>query len=187
MTRVLLVLIFAAAPAAYAQAEKGGVATEWDLRKLLENLTFETEHLRSVLGQVKTEAMVANGAPPTYMAQWKTAQTELQYTLGSVEALAKQPERLPVALDAFFRMQAMEATLGSVFEGMRKYQNPALADLLQSVVNENTTNRDRLRQYIQDLAVQKEQEFQVMDKEAQRCRNTIMRESGGGSARERRK
>lgn len=182
--RVLMLLLFAAAP--LVQAQSGGVATEWDLRKLLESLTFETQHLRSVLGQVKTDAMVANGAPPAYLSQWKTAQTELEYMLTSVDALAKQPERLPLALDAYFRMQAMEATLGSVFEGMRKYQNPALADLLQSVVNENTTNRDRLRQYMQDLAVTKEQEFQVMDKEAQRCRNTIMRESNG-TGREKRK
>ncbi len=160
----------------HLQGQTGGVSTEWDLRRLLDALVVQTDHLKSVIAQVKTDAMVANGAPQAYISQWKTAQTELTYLQGSVESLAKQPERLPLALDAFFRMQAMESTLGSVFEGMRKYQNPALADLLQGVVNENSTNRDRLRQYIQDLSVQKEQEFQVADKEAQRCRATILHE-----------
>lgn len=161
---------------AFAQTASpaGGVSSEWDVRRLLDALSLQTQHLRSVIGQVKTDDMVANGAPQTYIAQWSAAQTELGYLLASTVNLSKQPERMPLALDAFFRMQAMEATLGSVFEGIRKYQNPALADLLQSVVNENSTNRDRLRQYIQDLAVQKEQEYQVADQEAQRCRGALL-------------
>ena len=65
---------------------------------------------------------------------------------------------------------------GSVVEGVRKYQNPALANLMQGVLGENSANRDRLRQYVQDLAAQKEQEFAVADKEAQRCRATLMRQ-----------
>lgn len=182
MKRFFLYLILSAP--GLLQAQNGGVSSEWDLRKLLDSLVLQTEHLKSIIGQVKTDGMIANGAPQTYISQWNTAQTELKYLLGSVENLAKQPERLPLALDAYFRMQAMEATLGSVFEGMRKYQNPALADLLQSVVNENSTNRDRLRQYMQDLAVQKEQEFQVADKEAQRCRGSILSQP---TAREKRK
>ena len=181
MKRAFLYLLLSA-PSLLAQ--NGGVSSEWDVRKLLDSLVLQTEHLKTVIGQVKTDGMIANGAPQTYISQWNTAQTELKYLLASVEGLAKQPERLPMALDTYFRMQAMESTLGSVFEGMRKYQNPALADLLQSVVNENSTNRDRLRQYMQDLAVQKEQEFQVVDKEAQRCRGSILSQP---TAREKRK
>jgi hypothetical protein len=71
-------------------------------------------------------------------------------------------------------MLAMESTFGSVIEGIRKYQNPALAELVQAVMGENSVNRDRLRQYIQDLAEQKEQEFKVVDQEAQRCRDTLL-------------
>lgn len=159
------------------QAQSGGVSTEWDVRQLLDALATQTQHLKSVIGQVKTEEMIANGAPSTYITQWNSAQTELKYLLGSVETLAKQPERMPLALDCLFRMQAMETSLGSVFEGMRKYQNPALADLLQAVVNENSANRDRLKQYVRDLAVQKEQEYQVADKEAQRCRGALLHET----------
>jgi hypothetical protein len=110
------------------------------------------------------------------MTQWNTAQTELRYVLNSIDALSKQPERLSLALDAYFRMEAMESTVGSAIEGIRKYENPSLADFLRSVADENSTNRDHLRQYIQDLAVEKEQEFQVADKEAQRCRGMIARE-----------
>jgi hypothetical protein len=170
------ILLFLLAAHGIALAQSGGVSSEWDVRKMLDGLTLQTQHLKSVIGQVNTDGMAANGAPQTYIAQWSTAQAELKYLLGSVEALSKQPERLPLALDAYFRMQAMESTLNSVFEGIRKFQNPALADLLQGIVNENSVNRDHLRQYLQDLAVQKEQEFEVADKEAQRCRAGIARQ-----------
>ena len=83
-------------------------------------------------------------------------------------------------------MQAMESTFGSVIEGIRKYQNPAIADLLQGVINENSANRDKFRQFVTDLATQKEQEFQVVDKEAQRCRGVLMKQPAG-TAREKRK
>jgi hypothetical protein len=186
MLRTLLYLLLFAWSAS-AQAPPGGVSSEWDARKMLEALTLQMQHFRSVIERVTPEGWVANGAPQTYVTQWKTSQAELKYLLGSIDALAKQPERLPLALDAYFRMQAMESTFGSVIEGIRKYQNPAIADLLQGVVNENSTNRDKLRQLLQDLAVQKEQEFQVADQEAQRCRSVMMKQSTGSATREKRK
>lgn len=171
---VTCLLAASAALGQIAQPQTTGVASEWDVRQLIEGLNLQTQHLKSVIDQVKPDNWVANGAPETYVTQWKTAQQELKYLLDSAEAVAKQPERLPLALDSYFRMQAMETTLGSVIEGIRKYQNPAVADLVQAVVAENSTNRDRLRQYIQDLAAQKEKEFQVADREAQRCRETLV-------------
>ena len=176
--RVLLLFLFTLSPLMRAQTA-GGVSAEWDVRTLLNALASQTAHLRSVLEKVNTGGMVNNGAPQAYVTQWGTAQNELKNLLVSVDNLSKQPERMPLALDAYFRMQSMEATLGSVFEGIRRYQNPAIADLLQSFVNENSTNRDRLRQYIQDLAVQKEQEFQVADQEAQRCRASLLQQTRG--------
>jgi hypothetical protein len=42
---------------------------------------------------------------------------------------------------------------------------------------ENSANRDKLRQYITDLAAAKEQEFDVADKEAQRCRGMLTKQT----------
>src|SRR5690242_14508976 len=132
-----------------APPQTAGVASEWDVRQLIEGLNLQTQHLKTIVDQVKPDSWVSNGAPDTYVTQWKTAQQEMKYLLDSADALAKQPERLTLALDTYFRMQAMESTFGSVIEGIRKYQNPAVADLVRAVVSENTTNRDRLRQCIQ--------------------------------------
>jgi hypothetical protein len=166
-------LVLLAAGVAFPQAATG-VSSEWDVRKLLDSLNTQTQHLKPIIDQVKPESWVGKGAPSAYVGQWRSTQAQLRYLLTAGEALSRDPERLTLALEAYFRMQAMESTLGSLMEGIRKYQNPALADLAQSVVSENSVNRDRLRQYIQDLAKQKEEEFKVVDREAQRCRNALV-------------
>ena len=61
-------------------------------------------------------------------------------------------------------------------ELIRRYQNPALADLLNGLMGETVASRDRLRSYVVDLAAIKEQELAIMDQEAQRCRATISRQ-----------
>ena len=173
---LLTCLVFFAA-LTYAQSPpSSGVAPEWDIRKLLDSLDLQTQHVKPIIDQVKPETWLAKGAPKAYVTQWTTAQAELKYLLSSSDALSKQPERLPLALETYFRMQALESTLSSVTEGIRKYQNPALADLMQSVVSENSSNADKLRQYVQDLAAQKEEEFRIADREAQRCRESVMKQ-----------
>ena len=167
-------LIAASAAMAQTAPPSAGVSSEWDVRTLLDGLNRQAEHLKPIMDQVKPDAWVSQGAPSAYVVQWRTAESELRYLLTSSQALAREPEKLTLALDTYLRMQAMESTLGSLIEGIRKYQNPALADLAQSLMVENSTNRDRLRQYLRDLAAQKEQEFQVADREAQRCRGMIL-------------
>jgi site-specific recombinase XerC len=87
-----------------------------------------------------------------------------------------EPARLTAALDAYFRLQNLETVLTSLVDGVRKYQNPALADLLRGVMSENSTSRQQLRQYLTDLAAVKELESKLMDQEAQRCRENQCRQ-----------
>ena len=153
-----------------------GVPEEWDVRTLVENLKTQAQRLKPILDQIQPETWVSRGAPGEYVTTWKTSETELGYLLQLTDSLAKQPDRLTVALDTYFRMQSMDLMLGSLLEGIRKYQNPAVAELVQGVMNENSGNRDRLREYLRELATEKEQEFEIADKEAQRCRGTLMRQ-----------
>jgi len=163
------------APPAPAPADQG-VASEWDARKLIDALNMQAQHLKPVIDQVQPADWVSKGAPDAYLAQWNTLQTQLKYLISSTEAFSRQPERLPLGLDIYFRMQAVDSTFGSLTEGVRKYQNPALASIMQAVVAENSNNRDRLRQYLQDLATQKEEEFRVADREAQSCRAALLKQ-----------
>ena len=91
-------------------------------------------------------------------------------------SLLKDPERLPIALDLFFRYETFDVTLGSLIEGVRRYQNPALADLISGMRTENAGLRQNLKDYMLELAVTKEQEFRIADQEAQRCRTGILKQ-----------
>ena len=158
-----------------------GVPEEWDVRTLLQNLKTQAQRLKPILDQIQPETWIANGAPQQYVTQWKTSENELGYLLQLTDSLSRQPDRLPLALDTYFRMESMDVMLGSLLEGIRKYQNPAVAELVQGVMNENSTNRNHLQEYVRELATDKEQEFQIADREAQRCRGTLMRESPTGT------
>jgi hypothetical protein len=155
---------------------EAGVASEWDARKLIDALSQQAAHLKPIIDQVQPAGWQSKGAPAGYIVQWNNTQAQLKYLISAADAFARQPERLTLGLGMYFRMQSMESSLGSLIEGVRKYQNPALASIMQSVVAENSTNRDRLRQYLTDLAAQKEEEFQVADHEAQRCRAALLQQ-----------
>jgi hypothetical protein len=81
-----------------------------------------------------------------------------------------------------FRIQAVHQLLDSLLGGLRKYQNPALADLIESVAAGDHADLERLEQYILQLASDREAQFAVMDKEAQRCRAALSRQPAGAQA-----
>jgi len=155
---------------------QASVSAPWDIKDTIVSLSAQTARLKPVLDQLMPDEWVKNGASPTYVAQWHSAQRELGDVETASAALEKQPEKLSVALNLFFRIQTMETGLTSLVDGVRHYQNPAVGDLIVGIVAENSANRDKLRQYLTDLADQQEQEFAVADKEAQRCRVQLNRQ-----------
>jgi hypothetical protein len=160
---------------ARGQTPQPSVSPQWDITQTITALSAQAERLRPILDQLTPQEWVKNGAPEAYLSQWQSARQELGYVTNAAKALEREPERLTLTLDTYFRWQGLEARLNSLVDGVRKYQNPAVGDLLVGVLGENSSNRDKLRQYITDLAAQKEQEFAVVDKEAQRCRSVVTR------------
>jgi hypothetical protein len=151
-----------------------GVSATWDTSKDIASLIEQAERLNPLLEQLTPQQWEAKGAPATYTTQWRLARNEVGYLIGAAQALRKQPEKLTLALETLFRLQAVEAQVNSLVDGVRRYQNPAVGELLVSVVGANAGNRDQLRQYVSDLAQTKEQEFQIVDQEAQRCRGALV-------------
>lgn len=159
-----------------ALAQSGGIPPEWVVQKQLAALNDHVQRMRPLLDQLKPEEWVKQGAPAAYTDQLKSARAEIGYLVGSSKALMEHPEKLTVALDTLFRMQAVDAMLRSISAGVRKYQNPAIADLLDGLVNGTNADRDQLRQYIIDLAADREQQFRIADREAQRCRAVLSKQ-----------
>ena len=170
-----LLLAFSLVGATMVSGQVSSVTAVWDTTGKIAELAAQAARLKPLLEQLTPEDWVAKGAPDAYVAQWRDARLELDYLAAAAGQFQKQPERLTAALDTYFRMQALAWRLETLVDGVRKYQNPAVGDLILSVLRSNSANGDGLRQYISDLAAQNEQEFTVMDQEAQRCRVEINR------------
>jgi hypothetical protein len=132
--------------------------------------------LLPMLEQVRVKDWVSDGAPETYVAQLDSAKLQIGAIGTEMETLAQHPDRMQDCMKGLFRVQAFHGALDSLMGGLRKYQNPPLADLIQSVAAEDQADIERLQTYILQLADEKEQEFQVVDHEAQRCRATISKQ-----------
>ena len=164
-------------------AQSKGVEAPWDVRKMLDGLQAQTGRLKPLLGQMQPEQWVKVGAPYAYVQQKATAANEADYFLTSAKRLAADPDKLSLAMDTYFRMEALDGELTTLIAGVRKYDNPATADVMQAVVDEGSRNVAQFRQYLTDLASQREQEYQVMDHEAQRCRAALSQQKPYGKGK----
>ncbi len=170
----LVAVLLAATPLAPVWAQSGGLPPEWEVRKQLATLVEHVGQFKPVLEKI--DPATWKDAPAGYGTQLERARAEIGYLITTTQSLAKQPDRLTLALEAYFRMQSVDQMLRSLEAGIRKYQNPAIADLLQGLTSQEASDREQLRQYIVDLAADREAQFRVMDEEAQRCRSTLSRQ-----------
>ncbi|HWB98171.1 MAG TPA: hypothetical protein VG672_15760 [Bryobacteraceae bacterium] len=172
----LLLLVFSLAAGLSAQqpaAQPRNSAPLWDVRAILKEISAHAGRLVEALDKMDPKGWVSKGAPDGYVVQWNSAKVQAKALSDDAITLSRDPEKLSFALQTFFRMQALEYMLRSLEQGVRKYQSPALADLLGGLIGENGANRERLQTYITDLANDREQQFAVMDREAQRCRGFL--------------
>jgi len=170
-------LLFAAVPAVCACSLSGQQPqADHPIVPVLNRIAQRAVRVRPMLDQVHAQEWIAKGAPDTWAVQLAGVTQQIGAIESDMTNLSQHPEQMRECMQALFRVQAYHRTLDSVMAGLRKYQNPALAELIQSVAGEDQDDLARLQEYILDLANQKEQEFLVVDHEAQRCRALISRE-----------
>jgi hypothetical protein len=129
-----------------------------------------------MLEEIKPAEWVGKGASETYIDQHKSVQAEMGYLVRTAGDLKLKPESLTLTLQLFLRLQSIESLLHSLIEGVHRYQNPALAELLKSTMLDNDKHGIRLREYLVELVETKEAEFRIADEEAQRCRGALIRQ-----------
>jgi PAS domain-containing protein len=165
-------------------AQDKGIEPDWDIRPVLKEIAAHAQRMVPVLEQIDSKEMARNGAPDTYIAQLNASKVQAKALATEAAALANSPEKLSADLTTLFRLLSLEKTLFSIEEGIRKYWNPAVADLLNSQMAENGANRERFQRYILDLAATHEEECAVMDHEAQRCRGILAKQPNAASKTE---
>jgi hypothetical protein len=175
MRAVVILGTLAACLAAQTQTE--GVAAEWDVRTNVAALVTDVKKLESLLRRVDAPHWVTRGAPEAYVRQHVAATEALQHLINATERLAREPERLPAAIDVYFELERMELLMNSLRDGIRKWQSGDLADMFTHAMGTNILHRDRLRQHIRDVTAARETEFKIANEEAQRCRGMLTRQT----------
>ncbi len=196
MTRVFALLLICAPtwrcaaqqpPAALskqqAQAENG-LENPWDVRNIIGAIDKDAAKLRPLLAQMNPQQWYdQKGAPSTYILQLQTAQRQVNDVDITTKMLSQKTEDLALALDEYFRLEALDVSARSLAEGARKYGPRGQADQLDALIASNFTSRERFRDYLKDLAVSTQQNFKIADEEAQRCRGIISKEPPPASKR----
>jgi hypothetical protein len=141
---------------------------------VVQEIGAHSARLLPVLNRLDASGWVAKGASDTYVEQLDSCRQQARALVDEAAALSRNPEKLSGALQLFFRLQGLETMIYSVQEGARKYQGPQISQELGALFAEGGANRDRLRSYIVNLASERDRQFEVMDREAQRCRATLM-------------
>jgi hypothetical protein len=163
-------------PAGYAQ-QPAGIENPWDVQAIIASLNKDIGTLKPILDNLSPQQWYdKKGAPSTYILQLQAAQRQLNDVVVTNELFTRKTDSLPLALDDYFRLEALDVTTRSIEEGARKYGDRATADKLAQYIGRNFSDRERLRDYIRDLATSSEQNFKIADQEAQRCRGMISKE-----------
>ncbi len=179
----MTVLFWAAAlhaqtPAPQAPAAAGaGLEPAWDIAVVLQEMSTHASRLLPVLDKVNVKSWLEKGASETYAAQLQSSKDQAKALADGAKALARSPEKLSASLELFFRIEGLQTMLTSLEDGIRRYQGPQTAQQLASLDAEGGANRERFRRYIVNLAAEREQQFEVMDREAQRCRGILTQPS----------
>lgn len=160
---------------AQSTAREEGITADWDVKGKMLALANDVARIEDLLARTRPTEWVAKGAPDAYIQQLESCKASFQLLLESAGKLAKDPERLSIALETLFRMDSMDMLLTSLQGGIRKYQGPSLADDIMRFIADNSRHRDVLRQHSVDLAATRENEFKVMSAETQRCRTELAR------------
>lgn len=171
-----LTLLFCAAAAlvhAQTSGSAAGLTPPWDVAVILNEIGANAGRLLPALDQLDTKAWVAKGASDTYTAQWQSCRDQARALADGAKALAGNPERLAPSLELYFRTEGLDQMLTSLEDAARKYQGSPAAEAVASTWAEGSVNRGRFRTYIVDLAADRERQYEMMDKEAQRCRNSL--------------
>jgi hypothetical protein len=170
------VLAIVCAAASICLAQTGEITPDWNRRKTFDSLSAQLEQIRILVEQVKPAQWESKEASELYSAQATEARNQISYLLQNLGQLAQRTDTMTVMLETFLRLQALESTLDSLNEGVRRYQQPELASSIQSLISKSGNDRRILREYLIELVAHTEKELQTANQEAQRCRASLIRQ-----------
>lgn len=147
----------------------------WELKPHADKLGKDVARLRPLYERLNPGQWLSNGAPQEYQKQWADFLNQIGYVQNVAARLAQQPDRLSLAVETLVRLDTMMQNGVSIAQAVRRYQNPAIAEVLEGELSAAGAERDWLRKLVSDLSLTREQELDAAQREAQRCRTQIMK------------
>jgi hypothetical protein len=172
LSRISIALVLLLAFSVGANAQSEGVAPVWDAQTMLKELVEQLNRFGPLLDQVSTAGW--GDSSEAYAGQLQALKNEIGYLQRAANELSVKPGKLTKTLEVYLRMQAVQSMMASVIEGVRRHQNPAVADLLQGVTDEIGPYRQNVQEYLVELVGMKEAELKIANQEAQRCRSQLI-------------
>jgi hypothetical protein len=169
-------LIFSCGAFGQQQAGNPPSMPDEEVAALFSRISARAARIEPMLQQLHPNDWIAKGAPDTYLTQWNSIREQFTAIKSDMDDLSQHPDRLTDSMGALFRVQATQLALNSLMGGVRRYQNPALADLIESVAAEAGGDIDRFEKHLLEMATEKEAQFTLVDREAQRCRANLSRQ-----------
>ena len=166
-------MFFFQAPAAATQTPVGA-APDWDQRPRIEKLGKDLTVLKPILDRIDPGTWTVEGGPDAYQRQHRACLQGLSDVQNVIARWSAQPDRLSLMLETLVRIENLNLQAVSLSQGIRRYQNPAIADLLDSVLASLAGSLEWLRSQSLEMAQQREKELDVALKEAQRCRTQLL-------------
>ena len=174
----LAAALLCSAAAAQEQAFDDGMVPRWEVVEIASGLREHAASAITIVDGLRPNEWTSNGAPEVYLDQAR----ELRAGLGDLDlsaaALARSPEKLSYVVDTFLWLDRAHSMMRSLSAGVRKYQSPALADLMDAAENAHGGSVERLKEYMRQLAASAESEMAIAHEEAQRCRGQIVSRPG---------
>lgn len=155
--------------------QAAGVPAGWDLKPQVEKIGTDVARLRPLLERLQPATWTAAGASAAYEKQWKDCLDGIAYVQNAAARLSAKPDQLSIATETLVRLETLLEQASSLSQAVRRYQNPAVAEVIESEINAAGASRPWLRQHVMDLSVQREKELVVAESEAQRCRVQMTR------------
>ncbi len=165
--------------AAGLYAQQPGLAPPADTGPLFSDLEAQSARLQPLLKQIKPKEWTA-GAPQSYAALSDATTQANQDFVAQAKTLARTPEKLADSLRLLEQMHLIQENLTELLQGVAKYQNPALAELIAGMQMEGKPARDAYSQRVLDLVTERESQFLTADHEAQRCREILSKDPRAG-------
>ena len=168
MHRLAITFLLLGMVAAPASAQE--LLPRWEVIEMAQGVDLHATEMKSLLKQVRPKEWIQDGAPDAYVTQHESMMQDIENLSLSAQDMTRHPNGLKAVVDTFLWVDRLSSMISSFEHGVRRYQNAVVAELLVAAKERNTTESEKLKGYMRQLAVAREAELEIADSEAQRCR-----------------